>query len=344
MLHHMNACLKTRLWTPKSFTCVAEVLPPKSCFISDREYETLDRAVLNGAHAFSVASNPMGTIRMEASCMAQMIQSRFSYRHYNDNDDNDTHGQSEKRNGNTIPCIVHLTCRGRSLLQHQSHLLSLYHFGLRNVLVVTGDLPRFCPGASEAFDLDSIQFIQLLKRNLANGVNSCGQSMGQAMDFTVGCAANMQVTQERDLDWQLNRLHAKVMSDVDFVMTQPIFDLATIAKFLHLYEQRFGALRIPILTGILPIRSMSHIKSLEKIPGLLDLNSFRFDFFKKLSTYQTLDDHRFSEKSYDDTVELVRQLQSNIHPMIRGIYVTAGPSLQSNGLALRLIREFSNLT
>ena len=111
----------------QQFVCVAEVLPPKACTISDDYYtDVLDRAAMNGANVFSVTSNPMGT--MESGYMAQLIQKRWPIQ----------------------PCIVHLTCTGRSLLQHQSHLMSLYHSGFSILLVVAGDATIYCPDVVRA--------------------------------------------------------------------------------------------------------------------------------------------------------------------------------------------------
>src|SRR5690606_5835194 len=116
---------------------------PRTCPIPNNFFtNVLDRAVTNGAHVFSVASNPMGTIRMESGYVAQLVQGRWPNR----------------------PCIVHVTCTGRSLLQHQSHLMALYDSGLRNLLIINGDSPTNCPNSSPITDMDSIQFIQLIKQ------------------------------------------------------------------------------------------------------------------------------------------------------------------------------------
>src|SRR5262249_18188033 len=57
--------------------------------------------------------------------------------------------------------VMQVTCRDRNRLALQSDLLAAWAMGIPNVLLMTGDHPRFGdhPGAEPVFDLDSVQLL-----------------------------------------------------------------------------------------------------------------------------------------------------------------------------------------
>src|SRR5262249_26121424 len=57
--------------------------------------------------------------------------------------------------------VMQLTCRDRNRIALQSDLMSAGALGIPNVLLMTGDHPRFGdhPGAKPVFDLDSVQLV-----------------------------------------------------------------------------------------------------------------------------------------------------------------------------------------
>src|SRR5260370_2712761 len=61
--------------------------------------------------------------------------------------------------------VMQMTCRDRNRIALQSDLLGASALGIRNVLVMTGDHPRFGdhPQAKPGFDLDSVQLLGALR-------------------------------------------------------------------------------------------------------------------------------------------------------------------------------------
>ena len=99
-------------------------------------------------------------------------------------------------------------------------------------------------------DVDAIGFIRILKR-LNKGLDVDGNSLGRPTDFFVACAANPTAG---DVPIELSRVRAKLDAGADLLMTQPVYDLATIEEFF----ERLGAIDVPVLLGILPLMSSHH--------------------------------------------------------------------------------------
>ena len=74
---------------------------------------------------------------------------------------------------------------------------------------------------------------------------------GRPTDFFVACAANPTAD---DIDIELRRVRAKLDEGGDMLMTQPVYDLATLTGFF----ERLGPVDVPVLLGILPLMSSRH--------------------------------------------------------------------------------------
>jgi homocysteine S-methyltransferase len=163
-----------------------------------------------------------------------------------------------------IEVIPHITCRDRNLLGLQSDLMGASLLGLRNILAVTGDPARLGDqaGASSVYDLNSFELIKLIK-DLNNGVNAVGNSIGTGTGFTIGCAFNPNSPK---MAVQVTRLEKKLASGAQFVQTQPIYEQAVLDAML----EQTAHLGIPILPGILPLVSERNCEYLHnEVPGIV---------------------------------------------------------------------------
>ena len=161
-----------------------------------------------------------------------------------------------------VETLVHYTCRDRNMLGMLSDMLGAAAAGLRNVLLVTGDPPRFgpYPDSTAVFDIDSIGLTNVVYR-LNHGLDPGGNPIGEPTRFVIGVAANHGAV---DLDRELKRLYWKVDAGAEFVVTQPVFDLRTFELFLR----RSGEFRIPIVAGIWPLVSLRNAEFLaNEVPG-----------------------------------------------------------------------------
>jgi homocysteine S-methyltransferase len=180
-----------------------------------------------GADAINIGDSPMARVRMSALALAVRIQREVG-----------------------IETIIHQTTRDRNLMALQSDLLGAHSLGVRNVIALTGDPPPEASQSSAVWDVDSVGFIRILKR-LNEGVDFAGNSLGRPTDFFVACAANPTAD---DVDLELRRVRAKLDAGGDVLMTQPVYDLATLTGFF----ERLGPIEVPVLLGILPLMSSRH--------------------------------------------------------------------------------------
>ena len=132
----------------------------------------------------------------------------------------------------------------------QADLLGAHSLGIRNIIALTGDPLPEVSQSSAVWDVDAIGFVRILKR-LNEGVDFAGNSLGRPTDFFVACAANPTAD---DIDIELRRVRAKLDAGGDLLMTQPVYDLATLTEFF----ERLGPIDVPVLLGILPLMSSRH--------------------------------------------------------------------------------------
>lgn len=162
-----------------------------------------------------------------------------------------------------IGTILHYTCRDRNILGMQSDLLGAEALGLDNILCITGDPPKLgdYPMATAVFDVDAIGLLRIAS-NLNGGTDIVGNPIPKGTSLFLGCGANPGAV---DLDLELDRLHRKVESGAQYIMTQPVFDVDLFSAFLD----RFGRKDIPILVGILPLANYRNAEFFHnEVPGM----------------------------------------------------------------------------
>jgi methionine synthase I (cobalamin-dependent)/5,10-methylenetetrahydrofolate reductase len=163
-----------------------------------------------------------------------------------------------------IETITHLTTRDRNLIGLQADLLGAHAFGLRNILCITGDPTSVgdYPHATSVFDVDSIGLIRAV-RSMNQGRDLMGNRLEQNTSFLIACAANPRAD---DMDRELKRLAKKVEEGAQIIFTQPMYEMSTLEDFARRTEQW----RIPVMLGILPLRSYKHAEFLHnEIPGMV---------------------------------------------------------------------------
>jgi homocysteine S-methyltransferase len=225
----------------KKFLRCVEIDPPKGL---NPEKAIAGAKMLKeaGVHAINVAESPMARVRMSALTLCMLIQQQVG-----------------------IETIIHFTTRDRSLMGLQSELLGAHAAGVRNILALTGDPPSLgeYAGSSAVYDVDSIGLIRIITQ-LNSGSDSAGNSIGKEAGFTIACAVDPT---KPDLKDEARRLREKIAAGADFVMTQPIFDVADWKNFLEVYGE--DELPIPVMIGILPLHSSKHAEFLHnEVPGI----------------------------------------------------------------------------
>ncbi len=162
-----------------------------------------------------------------------------------------------------IEAMMHLATRDRNLIGLQAELLGAHALGIRNILLVTGDPTKVgdYPQATSVFDVDSVGLIRAAAA-MNQGRDLLGNAIGQRTAFCIACALNATAS---NMDGEIAKLEKKVAAGAHIVYTQPIYELRTLEEVLR----RIEPLRVPLMVGLLPLRSAKHAEFLHnEVPGM----------------------------------------------------------------------------
>lgn len=163
-----------------------------------------------------------------------------------------------------IEVMMHVACRDRNLLALQSDMLGAHALGLRNILPITGDPATIgdFPSATSVFDIDSIGMVCVLSR-FNEGRDMAGNTLGAKCAFTIAVAFNPVA---QDFKFESDRLQRKADAGAHLIYTQPIFE----GRHLDLSVESAKKVGLPILIGVLPLRSARHAEFMHnEVPGIV---------------------------------------------------------------------------
>ena len=163
-----------------------------------------------------------------------------------------------------LETIPHVTPRDSSVMGLQSQLLGAHAAGIRNLLAVTGDPPHVgdYPGSSGVYEVDAVGLTSLVSR-LNEGDDYSGKAIDAPTSFYVGVAVNPSA---EDLETEVDRFRAKVDAGARFAMTQALFEIGYLDRFL---EALGGDSPIPLLLGVWPLTSFQLAFRLHnEVPGI----------------------------------------------------------------------------
>ena len=258
------------------FVVSIELDPPKG--LNPRKIlEGAARLREAGVRYINIADSPMARVRMSCIAMARLLQDHLD-----------------------LETIVHITTRDRNMMALQSDLLGAYALGIRNILALTGDPVRAgnYPNLTGVWDVDSVGLARVL-HGMNEGHDIAGASLGVSARFFIGAALNLNmedrlidVDQERtrgklapldqrahadeeieghthegltEIDLELHRLRHKLDAGAQFVMTQPVYEIAPLERFLD----AFGPVGAPLILGMIPLHSSKHAEYLHnEVPGI----------------------------------------------------------------------------
>jgi methylenetetrahydrofolate reductase (NADPH) len=164
--------------------------------------------------------------------------------------------------------IMQLTCRDRNRIALQSDLLGASALGIPNILVMTGDHPRFGDHAEAkpVFDLDSVQLLWAARVMRDDGKLLSGRNLSPPPDWFLGAVENPAAPPAR---FRAARLAKKVAAGAQFVQTQYVFDAAAFAGWMTQVRDLGLHERCHILAGVGPVSSLRALAHLERgVPGV----------------------------------------------------------------------------
>lgn len=203
-----------------------------------------------------------------------------------------------------IEAMTHLAARDRNMIGLQAELLGAHALGLRNILCITGDPTSIgdYPHASSVFDVDAIGLIRAVK-SMNSGTDLMGNPIGKTTSFLIACAANPAAA---DMEIELGRLRKKVEAGAQVLFTQPVYEMKTLEWFL----EQIKDLHVPVMLGILPLRSSKHAEFLHhEVPGIRIPDSIREAM------------RRAGDEASRLGVELAVNLLREAKPCVQGVYM-----------------------
>jgi 5,10-methylenetetrahydrofolate reductase len=162
--------------------------------------------------------------------------------------------------------IVQITGRDRNRIALQADVLGAAAIGIENFVFMSGDDPKQGnhPDAVNVKDLDGVGLVKMAVGMRDQARFLSGDEIKQPPKMFIGATAS-PFTQPMEAD--LTKTLEKIAAGAEFLQTQPVFDLATFSRWL--VEVRRGASReVPIIAGVLVLRSPDQAERLGKVPGL----------------------------------------------------------------------------
>jgi len=147
-------------------------------------------------------------------------------------------------------------------------LLGASALGIRNVLAMTGDHPKFGdhPEAKPVFDLDSIQLLWTLRHMRDQGAALSGKKLDPPPECFLGAVENPFAPPE---GFRADRLGKKVEAGAQFVQTQFVFDVAGFGQWMAQVRDLGLHERCYILAGVGAVRSRRGLDFMrDNVPGV----------------------------------------------------------------------------
>ena len=266
------------------FVKLVELVSPKG-ISAEKEIAKAKTLYEYGIDAINIPDGPRAIARMSALAMAVQIHNKVG-----------------------IEPVLHIACRDRNIIGMQSDLLGAWALGVRNILAITGDPPKLgnYPDATAVFDIDAIGLTNLLNR-LNHGLDFAGNPIGEPTGFSIAVGVNPGAI---NLDEELRRLDWKIQAGAEYMITQPVFDLKILEKFL----KRIGHIKLPILCGIWPLVSYRNAEFMNnEVPGA----SVPEDIMERMRKPQS------KEEAFQTGVQIAKETYKRIRSEVQGIQISA---------------------
>ena len=264
---------------------IVELVPPRG-HSSEEAIEQARAARVKGVDAVLIPDGQTGP-RLSALSLAVLIQQRTG-----------------------IETVLQCSARDRSLLDLQSDLLGAHAMGVRNVVLVTGDVPLVgdYSDATAVVDVDSIGLLNAVSR-FNHGTDVGGQSIGQPTAFNIGVTLNPGA---EDLDREVRRFEYKLEAGADFVVTRPVFDPRSFDRVAKQLEDA----KLPVLLGLRPLDSVLDAEWMaNEMPG----SQVPDGVLDRMRRAQS------PEAAAAEGIAIARDLYAGLKGRVQGVLVTALP-------------------
>ncbi|MCK5134448.1 MAG: bifunctional homocysteine S-methyltransferase/methylenetetrahydrofolate reductase [Bacteroidales bacterium] len=263
---------------------LVEMVPPRSTDIR-KPLEGARLLLESKVDAINIPDGPRASARMTGLALAVLLQNQVG-----------------------IETVIHYTCRDRNLLGMQSDLLGATALGIKNILAITGDPPMIgdYPQATAVFDIDAIGLVHLIS-NLNHGIDVGEKLIGAPTGFFTGVGVDPNSV---NLENEIHRFEMKKRAGAEYVITQPVFDIASLESFLEKIELD----DLFLIAGIWPLVSLRNAEFMKnEVPGVFVPDSV----IEQIAQYETKEDQLKAG------IEIAQTMVDRVLSFVHGIQVSA---------------------
>lgn len=146
--------------------------------------------------------------------------------------------------------VLSLSTRDRNRVALESEALGASMLGINAILCMSGNHQSLgvCPQAASANDIDSVQLAQAVK----------------ALDMPEVLVGGVAHPHQRPVELNLIRLRKKIAAGADFLLTEPVFDLAAFTSWLEAVRAAGLHERTAIIATVLPLAGVEQAQRLRE--------------------------------------------------------------------------------
>jgi methionine synthase I (cobalamin-dependent)/5,10-methylenetetrahydrofolate reductase len=266
------------------FVRLVELVSPRG-ISAEKEITKARKLRELGIDAINIPDGPRASARMSALALAVMILNDVG-----------------------IEPVLHFACRDRNVIGMQSDLLGAWALGIRNILAITGDPPKLgnYPDAKAVFDIDAIGLTNLINR-LNHGLDFANNPIGNPTGFSIAVGVNPGAINP---DEEFRRLEWKIQAGAEYMITQPVFDLRILEKFLT----KISGMKIPVICGIWPLVSYRNAEFMNnEVPGA----SVPDDIMERMRRAGS------KEEAFREGVQIARETYERVRSEVGGVQIAA---------------------
>jgi homocysteine S-methyltransferase len=161
------------------------------------------------------------------------------------------------------------------------------------------------PQATAVFDVDSIGLANIVT-NLNSGLDIGGNPMGSQTALLCGVGANPGAL---NLDEEIRRTEWKVAAGAEYIITQPVFDVQILERFLRRIED----FRIPVIAGIWPLTGLRNAEFM--------VNELRVPVPEEFMERMRLADT--PERARAEGIAIAQEMAQTVRPLVDGVQLSA---------------------
>ncbi len=210
--------------------------------------------------------------------------------------------------------VLQVVVRDRNRIALQSDILGASAVGIRNVLCLSGDHQGFGnqPQAMGVFDLDSIQFVNVVRTMRDNGTILGGEPLSKGPEVFIGAAANPFAD---PMPFRVVRLAKKINAGADFIQTQCIYNLNRFEEWMKMARDKGLTDNVFILGGVTPLKSPGMAKYMKSKVAGMDVPD---EIIKRM---EGVPKEKQREEGIKICVETIQQLKEM--PGVKGVHIMA---------------------